>query len=101
MDKTSATLKRSKFTSLSLRKSSGKSLVNKVYVKRRGVFTRHCCRRKTMKKRGHLRGVLRKLKRRGKRLLTPKYQFSGPADQILMEPLERKTATTTTTKTAL
>ena len=54
-----------------------------------------------MKKRGHLRGVLRKLKRRGKRLLTPKYQFSGPADQILMEPLERKTATTTTTKTTL
>ena len=38
MDKTSATLKRSKFTSLSLRKSSGKSLVNKMYVKRRGVF---------------------------------------------------------------
>ena len=42
MDKTSATLKGSKFTSVSLRKSSGKSLVNKMYVKRKGLFTRHC-----------------------------------------------------------
>ena len=78
MDKTSATLKRSKFSSLSLRKSSGKSLVNKMYVKRRGPFTRHCWRRKTMEKRGHLRGVLHKLKRKG---LTPKYQFSGPTEK--------------------
>ena len=38
MDETSATLKRSKFTSLSLRKKSGKSLDNKMYVKRRGLF---------------------------------------------------------------
>ena len=31
-----------------------------------------------MQKRGHLRGVLHKLKRKG---LTPKYQFSGLAEK--------------------
>ena len=31
-----------------------------------------------MEKRGHLRGVLHKLKRKG---LTPKYQVSGPAEK--------------------
>ena len=31
-----------------------------------------------MEKRGHLRGVLHKLKRKG---LTTKYQFSGPAEK--------------------
>ena len=38
MDKTSATLKRSKFTSFSLRKKSRKILDNEMYVKRRGFF---------------------------------------------------------------
>ena len=52
-----------------------------------------------MEKGGHLRGVLRKLKRWGNTITNTKYQFSGPADQILMKPFELKTATTT--KTAL